>query len=99
MSPLERRRFDHFAVELSLALDRRVPRFALWLAAEAHSGDGSALAHFCDEALDAFLQAQRLPPPTPRARERLRRAVVRFDPSRRTPEEVFGSWSRGDSDA
>jgi hypothetical protein len=88
--PLARRRFDHLVLELSLALAVRVPRLALYLAAARYAESGARLAEFCGAPLDGFLAEQRLAPLAPRARERLRRRVARFDPRWRTPEEILG---------
>lgn len=90
MPSLRRRRFDHFAIELSLALERAVPRFALFRAVAPHLESGAVLAEFCGAPLDAFLADQELPGLSSRALVRLRRSVGAFDPSRRTPEEVLG---------
>lgn len=88
--PLARRRFDHLALELSLALSVRVPRLALYCAAARYAENGARLAEFCGAPLDGFLTEQRLAPLAPRARARLRRRVAHFDPRRRTPEEILG---------
>ena len=98
MGSLERRRFDHFATELSVAVGSRVPRHALWLAAEAHLGSAAELGRFCDEALTGLLRAWRLAPPAPREVARFKREIARFNPARRSPEEVlcalFGAVAR-----
>jgi hypothetical protein len=91
MPPHARRRFDHLAAELSLALGMRVPRHPLWIAAARELASGAAAAAFCGAPLDAFLACERLGPIDPAARTRLARAVARFDPTRRTPEEVFAA--------
>jgi hypothetical protein len=91
----ERRRFDHFAVELSLALGARVPRHSLWIALAARLGSALELARFCEASLEEWLEANRLGPLTPAKRARLRRDVMRFDPARRTPEEVLGALFAG----
>ncbi len=83
-----RRRFDHLATELSVAIGVAVPRHALWLAAAPHLESGERTAEFCGAPLDGFLARERLAPPSPRERARLSRSVARFDPSRRTPEEI-----------
>jgi hypothetical protein len=91
MPALERRRFDHLAAELSVALSLLVPRHALWLAAAAHLASAQAAAAFCDAPLDAFLDGAQLPELPTRARVRLRRIVARFDATQRTPEEILGA--------
>ncbi|HEU4427577.1 MAG TPA: hypothetical protein VFT98_02390 [Myxococcota bacterium] len=87
----ERRRFDHFAVELSLALGVRVPRHSLWIAVAGRLGCASELARFCDAPLDDWLRSQRLGPLLAQCRGRILREVQRFDPARRTPEEIIGA--------
>jgi hypothetical protein len=91
MTSLARRRFDHLASELSVALGVRVPRHALWIASAGHLEAAAGACDFCRAPLDAFLRDACLPPLGERARGRLRRAVARFDPARRTPEEVLAS--------
>jgi hypothetical protein len=86
-----RRRFEHLVIELSLAVDRAVPRFALWLALREQGADPEDLARgeavaFCGEGLEDFLRAQRLALP-PASRRRLLRRVGRFDARHPTPEE------------
>jgi hypothetical protein len=91
MAALARRRFDHLAAELSVALGMLVPRHALWLAAALHLASARSTAAFCDAPLDAFLAGAQLHPLPSRERARLRRAVARFDAARRTPEEILGA--------
>ena len=95
MESLQRRRFDHFATELSVTVGERVPRHALWLAAQAHLGSGVELARFCDEALAPLLREWRIAAPAPRESARLRRELARFDPARRSPEEIVGALFAG----
>jgi len=87
----ERRRFDHFAIELSLALGARVPRQALWSALAGRLAGARELARFCDAPLDDWLRSQRLGPLSARRRAQIQREVARFDPARRTPDEVIGA--------
>jgi hypothetical protein len=91
MPVLARRRFDHLAAELSVALGMRVPRHALWLAAALHLGSARTAAAFCDAPLDAFLADEQLHPLRTRERARLRRAVARFDAAQRAPEEILAA--------
>ena len=88
---MERRRFDHLFVELSVALGELAPRYALWLrigelgwTPETLGRD--AVIAFCREDLTQFLgdHGLRL---APRKLRRLIRAVARFDPRYPTPEE------------
>jgi hypothetical protein len=99
MPALARRRFDHLATELSVALGILVPRHALWQACADKLASADDTAAFCDEPLDAFLELEQLAPPSPAERARLRREVSRFDPSRRTPDEIlsalFGDVANG----
>jgi hypothetical protein len=88
---LQRRRFDHLTVEISLALDRNLPRYPLWLAFKELGLDPDYLTRetvieFCDEHLSDFLAqlGHSLPP---RKLRRLQRAVARFDPELLTPYE------------
>ena len=89
MPAFERRRFDQLATELSVVLGVAVPRHALWLATAPHLSSAEGAAAFCGAPLDAFLACERLAPPPAAARLRLRHAIARFEPARRTPEEIF----------
>ena len=88
---MRRRRFDHLILEISLALDRNLPRYPLWLAFKEQGVDPEFLARdvvleFCDEHLGDFLA--RLGYSLPRRKiRRLRRSVSRFDPAVTTPYE------------
>jgi hypothetical protein len=92
-----RRRFDHLALELSLAVGERIPRYRLWLHLHELGCDPEALSRgdvlaFCRGEAPRFLAAQgRLL--TPRAQRRLCREVARFDPLRPTPEERLAGYS------
>jgi hypothetical protein len=86
-----RRRFDHLVLELSLALDVCVPRYALWLRLHEEGFDPEALGRaealaFCAEPLGRFLEELGLEL-APRRLRRLRRTLGRFDPGRPTPYE------------
>jgi hypothetical protein len=92
---VQRRRFDHLIMELSLALDRNLPRYPLWLTLKEFGADPDFLSRevaieFCDEHLDEFL-AHLGHALTPRQARRLRRAVARFDPEIPTPYERMAS--------
>ena len=95
MESAQRRRFDHLATELSVTVGQRVPRHALWIAAEAHLGSGAELARFCDEALAPLLREWRIAAPASRESARLRRELARFDPARRSPEEIVSALFAG----
>jgi hypothetical protein len=88
---MQRRRFDHLMLELSLALDRNVPRYPLWIAFKENGANpefltrGALLAFFDDHLVDVL---ERLGHAfTPRQTRRLRRAVSRFDPALPSPYE------------
>lgn len=100
---MERRYFDWIHVEISLALDRRISRYALWLAIWEQGGDPDRLSddaarRFIETGLSPFLDAQgaRL---GLRARRRLDRRLLRFDPRFPTPEEWLAFPSSGRSEA
>ncbi len=88
---MRRRRFDHFFEELSVALDRLAPRYALWLHMGEVGIDPEQLSQdeavaFCELHLTRFLVAEGLSL-APRTRRRLERSIGRFDPDRPTPYE------------
>ncbi len=88
-----RRRFDHLVLELSEALGRSVPRFALWMSVHEAGYDPERLSRdeasaFCEEALPVFLAERGLHLPRHRQR-RLARSVRHFDPTLASPEEHF----------
>jgi len=88
---VHRRRFDHLIAELSLALDRNLPRYPLWITLKELGEDPDFLTRegaigFCDEHLGEFLGHLGCAL-TPRQKRRLRRAVARFDPELPTPYE------------
>lgn len=88
---MDRRRFDHLYEELSLALGRLAPRYALWLHMSELGLDPEALSRsdalaFCRRHLTAFLTTHGMALPD-RAGRRLARAIARFDPRHPTPYE------------
>lgn len=88
-----RRRFDHLVIEISVAVGRRVPRYALWLRLHELGWDPEELSReaalaFCGAPLSGFLGERGLAL-APRPRRRLERSVARFDPSVPTPCETF----------
>jgi hypothetical protein len=90
---LDRRRFEHLFVELSMACGRLVPRFRLWLHLREDGADPEALCQgdalaFCDEGIVSFLAAEKLSISRWQHR-RLRRAVATFDPELTTPAEIL----------
>jgi hypothetical protein len=86
-----RRRFDHLYVELCVRAGRRLPRLELWLAAHEAGSDpdrwtrDEALA-FCRSRLGPFLR-ERGVSLSRWSLHRLARAVERYDPSLKSPEE------------
>jgi hypothetical protein len=90
---MSRSRFDHLEAEVSVAVGRRIPRYALWLRLHDWGADPEALSReqaldFCDGPLHAFLVEHGFWL-SPRTRRTLVRAVARFDPTRPSPEERF----------
>jgi hypothetical protein len=88
---LQRRRFDHFVIELSLALGRNLPRYPLWITFKEFGADPDFLSRevlmeFCDEHLSEFL-AHLGHALTPRQFRHLRHTIARFDPEIETPYE------------
>jgi len=92
---VERRRFEHLFVELSVALGECVPRYALWLRIGELGWSPGALSQdaavaFCRQDLPGFLAEHGLSL-TPRRHRRLIRSVSRFDPQVRTPDEELNA--------
>jgi hypothetical protein len=92
-----RRRFEHLLAEISVAVDTRISRYALWLRLREEDMDPEALSRtdalaFCNGALPGFLAERRLAL-SERERRRLVRSVGRFDAELPTPEERFSRWA------
>ncbi len=94
---VSRKLFNHLFVELSVSIGKRVPRYALWL--ELHDlGWNPESLHvvealaFCDGPMEGFL-ADRGMKISQRARNRLRRELAKFDPTRPLPQEIFERMS------
>jgi hypothetical protein len=90
---MKRRRFDHMVVELSVALDRWVARYALWQAVkdagyDPESWSGGEAQRFCTTELPRWLRRNGHSLPEARL-SKLARSVARFDPGLLTPEEHF----------
>lgn len=90
MSP---RRFDHFAIELSVAAGELAPRYALWLRLQELGWDPLDLqrehvATFLDEHLVRFMKDEQLSI-APRPLRQLRKRVLRFEPDQPTPDEIL----------
>ncbi len=90
---MKRLRFEHFHVELSVALEKLVPRYALWLHMceldfSPEKLERSALLRFFDGHLDDFLAAQRVHLES-RQKARLRKTLMRYDPAQPTPYDFM----------
>ncbi len=90
---MKRRRFEFLVVELSVAVGRLIPRYALWLRLNELGWDPVALAgeeliSFYDQHLQDFLAEHDLLL-TQRESRRLRKKLVRFDPRHDTPYEIM----------
>jgi hypothetical protein len=88
-----RRRFDRMMMELSVALDRWVPRYPLWQAVHAAGFDperwtGAEVERFCMRDLPRWLRLNGYCLSEARI-AKLARGLARFDPSHLTPEEHF----------
>jgi hypothetical protein len=86
-----RRRFDHLVLELSVAAERVVPRYALWLALhdaglDPELLDADDMTRACDVALTDLVRSCGIRLGA-RAERRLRNEVRRFDPRVPTPYE------------
>ncbi len=84
-------------MELSLALDRGVPRYALWQAVHGAGFDperwsGSEAERFCTRELPRWLRCNGYALAEQRL-AKLARTIARFDPSQLTPEEHFARLS------
>lgn len=88
-----KRYFEHVYSEISVAAGRRVSRYDLWLAIWSAGEDPDDLNQkqvrcFLDSELDDFLREEGLAL-APRARKRLEKRLLRFNPDYPTPEECF----------
>ncbi len=96
-----RRRFEHLVAELSVALGRLAPRYALWLRLHELGHDPGELGRraaitFFDEHLEAFLAEHSLRLEA-RARRRLGRAIAHFDARHPSPLETMERLGAGRS--
>ena len=90
---VSRKRFDHLFVELSVSVGKRVPRYALWLELHDLGWNPESLRiaealKFCDGRMEGFLSHRGLKI-SRRERNRLRRELAKFDPTRPLPQEIF----------
>ncbi len=88
---MRRRYFEHIYNEICVAGQRRISRYALWLVIFELAGDPEILTRpearlFVENDLDALLDEQGVSL-DPRAKRRLEKSILRFDPSHPTPEE------------
>jgi len=89
---MDRSRFEHLYVELSVACGQRLPRYRLWLALRESGANPEALRRehaltFYDMDLANFLNENGLAL-TPRKHRQLRRAVLFFDPGTTSADEL-----------
>ena len=97
------RYFEFLYSEISLALERRISRYDLWLAVWDSGGDPDELSHdqvrlFLETALDTVLREEGSTI-SPRVRRRLERRILAFDPSYPTPEEWIGGLAQAENSA
>jgi hypothetical protein len=90
---MTRRRFDHLVQEISLALDRHIPRYPLWLTLKDLGMEPDRLSRdaavaFCNEHLQSFLALLGYEL-SAREIRRLARTLSHFDPARPTPDELL----------
>lgn len=90
------RYFEHVYSEISVAVGRRVSRYDLWLAVWSAGADpddlnATQLRGFLESDLDDFLREEGLSLEG-RARKRLEKRILRFNPDRPTPEEYFARF-------
>ena len=88
---MPRRYFEYLYTEISVALNHRISGYALWLLIWESGGDPDDLSRaqvrvFVEQQLGSLLAEEggRL---EPRARRRLERRLLAFDPRYPTPEE------------
>lgn len=82
---MDRRRFDHLFVELSLACGQLMPRFRLWLFLRENGAEPDSLSRpeavaFCRYGTPAFFTQEGLLQLTRWQRYKLCRRIAAFDP-------------------
>lgn len=92
---MQRRYFEHLYSEICVAVNRRISRYDLWLLVWEGGGDPDELTrlqagYFVENNLSGLLAEEGLSLGH-RARQRLERRILRFDPHHPTPEEWLGS--------
>ena len=93
---MDRRRFDHLFVELSLACGELVPRFRLWLFLQENGAQPDDLSRsdalaFCKHGTAIFL-AQECLQITRWQRYRLLRRIAAFEPDLSPRADVFEQY-------
>jgi hypothetical protein len=88
---MQRRYFEHVYTEICIAVGRRISRYDLWLLVWEGGGDPDELTHpqaryFVENNLSAILTEEGTSLSV-RARRRLEKRILRFDPHHPTPEE------------
>ncbi len=88
---MARSRFDHLAVEVSVAVGIAIPRYPLWLHLHENGADPEALSRdaaidFCEGPLQHFL-ADRGFRLSLREKRQLLKRVTRFDPEQPSPAD------------
>lgn len=92
---MQQRYFEHLYNEICVAVNRRISRYDLWLRVWDGGGDPNALTRsqardFVEYNLPVLL-AEEATSLSHRARRRLERSILRFDPDHPTPEEWLES--------
>ena len=88
---MARSRFDHLAVEVSVAVGIAIPRYPLWLHLHENGADPEALSRdaaigFCEGPLQHFLDDRGFWLSLREKRQLLKR-VTRFDPEQPSPAD------------
>ncbi len=86
-----RSRFDHLAIEVSVAVGRAIPRYPLWLQLHENGADPEALSRdaaidFCEGPLQHFLADLGFWLSL-REKRQLLKGVTRFDPEQPSPAD------------
>lgn len=88
---MHRRYFEHVYAEICVAVNLRIPRYDLWLLLGDDDGTADELTlpqarYFVENHLSAVL-AESGGSISDRARRRLEKSILQFDPHHPTPEE------------
>ena len=95
---MQRRYFEHLYNVICVAVKRRVSRYDLWLRVWEGGGDPEELTrqqalHFVENNLSDYLAEEGVMLGR-RARRRLEKRILGFDPDHLTPEEWLGRTFR-----